>query len=126
MRPALRQSDRNSKSFQFYFSKLDTLVLVERSTHGVLIRATRDTFSERRKVSFIRELGAEGFIDDSYHTFLGFEGTPLPICWCIDYSWLEWEAVAVRRRTNRFMVGLIGPGILLWMVVMGTLLLQAG
>src|SRR6267154_716278 len=112
MKPDVRQSARDNKSFEFYFPKLDTLVLVERSKYGVLIRATRDTFSERRKVSFVRELGAEGFIDDHYHSFLGFKGSSLPIRWCIDYSWLEWDAVAVRKRTNKFMARFIISGIL--------------
>ena len=52
--------------YEFCFPEKDTLVLVEVVGNGVTVRATRDTFTEQRKASFVRELAAEGFISDSY------------------------------------------------------------
>ena len=55
-----------SRRHEFYFAKLDTLVRVEPFDDVVTIRASRDTFSPQGKECFIRELAAEGFIDDDY------------------------------------------------------------
>jgi len=109
--------------FEFCFPTTDTLLLVQRLPHGVLIRATRDTFSECRKVSFIRELAAEGFIDDCYRLFSGFDQSILPIRWCIDYSWLKPGRIA-QARTNYFMIKLLMFAGLLWLSLMTALLLR--
>ena len=64
LRPMQYAPDK-PRSFEFCFIHLDyTLVRVEELEGRVTIRATADTFSRRRKTSFIRELAAEGFISD--------------------------------------------------------------
>ena len=115
--PALK-----SRSYEFYFRDLDTLVQVETpDPDTVIVRATRNTFSERRKVSFIRELAAEGFIPD------GCQWYPLPagmprIRWVVDVSWLRLSETA-RSRTRRLMLSLIGGGVVLWTALLSGLLL---
>src|SRR5690349_13368204 len=52
------------RTFEFRFPGVDTLIKVEAGPDGAVIRASRDTFSASRKLSFIRELVAEGFVDD--------------------------------------------------------------
>ena len=108
--------------FNFSFPLLDTLVRVEKSNERVLIRASRDTFSEPRKISFVHELAAEGFIDDSYASFSGFDRSFFAIDWVIDGSWLMPDKAA-RAATNRFMIRLIASVALLWVVLMGGLIL---
>ncbi len=63
------------RAYEFYFPERDTLVLVETTPAAVIIRATRDTFSEKRKRFFIHELAAEGFIADDFewHSLAGTE-----------------------------------------------------
>jgi hypothetical protein len=55
-----------TRSFDFYFHDLDTTVVVEDAEDAVLVRASRDAFTPRRKLNFIRELAAEGFIADCF------------------------------------------------------------
>jgi hypothetical protein len=118
--PALK-----SRCFEFYFRDVDTYVQVEHpDTDTVIVRATRNTFSERRKVSFIRELAAEGFIPD------GCQWYPLPaglprIRWVVDMSWLRLSESA-KSRTRRLMFSLIGGGVLLWTALLSGLLLTHG
>ena len=50
---------RPNRQFEFCFPNLDTLILVEESDDEVVVRATNNSFSERRKVQFIRELAAK-------------------------------------------------------------------
>ena len=57
---------RIQRQFEFCFPNLDTLVLVEEFDDCLLIRATRNTFSEERKIRFVHELVAEGFVSESY------------------------------------------------------------
>lgn len=111
--------------FEFYFRDLDTLVKVETpDPDTVIVRATRNTFSERRKVSFIRELAAEGFIPD------GCQWYPLPagmprIHWVIDVSWLRLSEAA-KARSRRFMYSVLGGGFALWTALLTTLLFTQG
>ncbi len=116
----------NSRRFyEFCFPKLDTLVQVQELDDEVVIRATRDTFTERRKVCFIRELAAEGFISEAYQWFSGFGGwSSLPVRWLVDYSWLK-SGKNVCARTNRFMIRSIFGAILLWLGMMFALFLGA-
>src|SRR5258708_19436005 len=64
-RQLMRTLTNPSRQHEFYFPGFDNLVLVENRPDGVVIRATRDNFSEARKSFFIRELAAEGFIPDA-------------------------------------------------------------
>jgi len=57
------------EQFTLYVPDLDNYILIEHSADGVVIRTTRDNFSEKRKVFFIRRLAAEGFIPDRYEWF---------------------------------------------------------
>ena len=54
---------------EFYIRDLDNHVLIENSAGGVVISATRDNFSDKRKTFFIRHLAAEGYIPDRYEWF---------------------------------------------------------
>lgn len=52
-----------------YIPNLDNDLLIENGPNGVIITATRNNISERRKAAFIRHLAAEGFIPDWYQWF---------------------------------------------------------
>ena len=54
---------------ELYIHDLDNHVLIENSAGGVVICATRDNFSDKRKTFFIRHLAAEGYIPDRYAWF---------------------------------------------------------
>jgi hypothetical protein len=112
--------------FEFCFPRLDTLVQVEETDGEVVIRATRDTFSEERKLSFIHELAEEGFIPDRYRWFAlaSYRGAS-GVCWLVDYSWLKLDE-AMLARTRRFMVRILSSAALLWLVMMASLLLRSG
>ena len=111
---------------EFRFSRGDTVLQVNTTEEGVVVRASRDTFSERRKASFIRELAAEGFIDESYQRFSGFgDDSFLPVRWLVDSSWLQ-PGVAATARTRRIMVRLLCGAGLVWLITMGMLVLLRG
>jgi hypothetical protein len=55
--------------FNLYIPDLDNHILVENNAGDVVISATRDNFSENRKMFFIRHLSAEGYIPDRYKWF---------------------------------------------------------
>jgi hypothetical protein len=81
----------NEVRFEFYFQSVDTLVLVQNRESGIIIRATEETFSDRRKENFIHELAMEGFIPDEYRWYhLGGPG----LRWVRDRSWLRINEVA--------------------------------
>lgn len=115
--PALK-----TRCFEFFFPDIDTYVQVENpDAENVIVRATRNTFSERRKVHFIRELAAEGFIPD------GCQWYPLPagmphVHWVIDVSWLRLSRAA-KSRTRRMMYVLLGGGFLVWTALLSGLML---
>ncbi len=110
--------------YEFYFPDVDTHVQVERSSAAVIVRATRNTFSEQRKRGFIHELAAEGFIPDDYE-WLSLAGSELSrgVHWLVDISWLKINP-EMTARTRRFMVRLIAGAGLLWLVMMAVLLLH--
>src|SRR5262249_45586136 len=114
------------RCYEFCFPNLDTLVLVEENDELVVVRATRNTFSERRKIFFIRELAAEGFVSDEYRYVETISPQNyLPVRWLVDYSWLKPAAKALAKRTRRIMIASLGGATLLWLVMMGSLLLSA-
>ena len=107
--------------FEFYFPDRDTLLLVEETGDTVVIRATRNTFSEQRKRRFIHELAAEGFIPDSYQWFqLAEPGSYAGVRWLIDRSWLE-ISEAMRAPARRFMRRLLAAAVLFWLGLMAAL-----
>jgi len=110
--------------FEFYFPDVDTLVQVEETDGAVVIRSTRNSFSERRKFYFIRELAAEGFISESYRWFSSADSPLLPgIRWLVDISWVELPKAALAQ-TRRLVVRLLAGGFLLWLVLMLSLFLR--
>jgi hypothetical protein len=113
---------QSKRAFEFYFADLDTHALVEEDEGGVTIRVTRDTFSEKRKVRFIRELAAEGFISDRHGNFSGFVSSPwLNVRWIKDFSWLK-PAPELVAKARRQLVLSIAAGLSIWAVLMGALL----
>jgi hypothetical protein len=76
-----------SRRYDFGFPLLDTLVRVEDRPEGALVRASRNTFSERQKEQFVGWLAAEGFIPDEYRWFP--IGQARGVRWVIDISWIE-------------------------------------
>ena len=105
-------------SYEFYFADLDTLVLVESSPDEVIIRATRNTFSERRKNFFIHELAAEGFIPENYAwVSVGGPDFSRGVRWLVDLSWLK-NQLPDPSVSRRFMLRLLGGAVLLWVVLM--------
>jgi hypothetical protein len=68
----------------------DTVLQVDVLDDAVTIRASRNTFSKRRKISFVRELVAEGFIPDEFQwSSLPETGPDYPIQWIVDRSRFE-------------------------------------
>lgn len=112
------------RSFVFCFSSLDTLVLVENLAEEIVIRASRNTFSEERKACFIRELAAEGFIPD-HHQWLAPAGpeTSRGVRWLVDISCFRPDK-ALAAGTRRFMVRLLSSAALLWLLMMCLLFLR--
>jgi uncharacterized pyridoxamine 5'-phosphate oxidase family protein len=117
----MREQKVLPKEFEFYFPDLDNLVLVESLEDGnVRVRCTRNNLSEKRKVFFIRELAAEGFIPDNYQWFSGSSVGSLGVTWVKDYSWVKLHA-AVTRRSNRAMRILLVGSCILWLAMMRVL-----
>jgi hypothetical protein len=100
-----------NRCFEFQFPDVDTRILVEDLEDGVVIRASRDSFSERRKQNFIRELAAEGFIADC------FQWSCRGVRWLVDVSCAR-PTEAIATRTNRFMLRLFVCSALLWLALM--------
>jgi hypothetical protein len=109
--------------FDFSFPGLDTLVQVETIDDAVVIRTSRDTFSETRKERFVRELAAEGFIADACRWRPAIRGTPPVVRWLVDRSCF----LPSRERTARtrwFMIRVLLSATLLWLVQVGLLWLH--
>jgi hypothetical protein len=105
------------RSFEFAFPSLDTLIRVEACAGAALIRASRDTFSAVRKLSFIRELIAEGFIDEA--CLSGREVTRLR--WIVDPGLGLHEPA---RPADRFIVRTLCGASLVWLILMVLLFLR--
>ncbi len=104
----------------FDFPQLDAVVEVTVWPEGVVIRASRDCFSEERKVCFIRELAAEGFIDEASRWRPW--GSPGGVRWLVEAAAFLPDAACVAR-TRRLMLRLLFSAGALWLVLMGSLLL---
>jgi hypothetical protein len=106
------------REFDFYFADLDNMVLVQSKEDGsVTIRTTRDNFSDERKVFFLRQLAAEGFIPDHYQWLSDSTKGSFEIKWVKDRSWVKVHAT-VTRRTNRIMRALLVGSCILWVAIM--------
>jgi hypothetical protein len=112
----------HSTQYEFYVRDLDNLILVEISSDGVIIRAARDNFSERRRRNFIRHLAAEGFIPDECQWFdtsglMGGRG----VRWIIDHSWIRVPEEA-KREAGRFMRRLLIGTVAFWLILMAAVM----
>ena len=115
------------RCFEFAFPRLATHVRVEDHGSSVDIVATRDTFSEQRKVAFVRELVAEGFIDQSFLRFPpGHCAFGPGVRWQVDFSWLESPATPNGRARLRKKLLLLASGFLLWAGFLAGLFICAG
>jgi hypothetical protein len=113
-----------SEPYEFYFPTVDTLAQVEKRDGEIVIRTSRNTFSEDRRTRFIRELAAEGFIPDGYRWLASASpGAALGIRWLVDTSCFEPDRLAVAR-TRRFMVRLLSSAAMLWLAMIGLLFLH--
>ena len=96
--------------------------MVQEMEDEIVVRDTRNTFSETRKIHFIRKIAAEGFVSDSYQWFCDFaSGSRMRVRWLVDASWLR-TGEAHAARVHIFMIGLMLSATLLWLVMMTTLL----
>ena len=105
----MKSLQERPRSYEFNFPHVDTRLQVEERGGEVTIRATRDTFSTQRKISFIRELAAEGFIPDDF-MWLAIADADAPgrgVVWLVDSSWLkldENDIARARRILNKALV----------------------
>jgi hypothetical protein len=113
----MRVQQETPRQFEFFVPDLDNLVLVENGPEGVVIRAARDNFSERRKSFFIHQLAAEGYIPDVYQWFSDPTDNPHGLRWVIDCSWLRIPDVVIRRARG-FMIRLLVGSVLLFLIAM--------
>jgi len=82
----VKSAPTDFRRFEFSFPTLDTEVQVQACDDGVVVRATRDSFSEDRKASFIHELASEGFIPDEFLWYSAHGTGPL-VSWTVDPFW---------------------------------------
>jgi hypothetical protein len=108
------------RRFEFYYPHLDTLLQVEVQDEEVTVRASRDTFSVQRKICFIRELAAEGFIPDEcpWFSLAGPESSCRGVHWRVDIAWLKFDEAAAAR-TRRFVLKLLAGATLLLALLLG-------
>ena len=120
----MNTSPAETHHYYFAFPTLDTVLQVDENDGNVTVRASRDTFSEGRKLRFIRELAAEGFIPDRFR-WPGATSTRAAdgVFWEVDGSCFRPDATHTAQ-TRRFMVRLLGATALFWLALMGLLLLH--
>lgn len=106
----------------FDFPRLDTAVEVTSSVEGVVIRASRHSASEERKLCFVRALAAEGFIDEAccWRPLDSLGG----VHWLAEAGGFMFDAACVAR-TRRLTLRLCFSAAALWLCLMGSLLLHA-
>ena len=107
-------------SFEFYFSDIDTLVLVENVAGGVRIRASKDAVPPQRKLRFIWQLATEGFIPDSFQWLSDMENPWSRVQWLVDVSWVKLHPDNLRR-TNKIMVRVLTSAAVIWLGMLTTL-----
>jgi hypothetical protein len=108
------------RQYVFRFPHLSTVVQVEVIGNAITIRASADTFSRRRKISFLRELVAEGFIPDEYQwSSLSALRSDYPIVWLVDRS--GFEVVGENLASRRLAIRLFAATSLIVALLMGML-----
>ncbi|MDB6123136.1 MAG: hypothetical protein JWQ71_2129 [Pedosphaera sp.] len=110
------------KRVTFHQKNPENFILVENNKNRAMIRAAFDNFSEARKVYFIKELAAEGFIPDHYQWFSdpdsdGYFG----VRWIVDDSWLEVDRIGTLK-TEMLCRRMLLLACILWVVLMSLLL----
>jgi hypothetical protein len=95
----------------------ENVIVIENHGDHVLINASEDNFSTRRKLFFIRHLAAEGYIPGRFEriAFAEVEDSP-ELIWRVD------EATGRKRATrsrvsDRLMFRLFGLSLLLWLIL---------
>lgn len=117
MNPTIHQRENDSPDplrFEFYFQDVDTSVLVQMEDGLAIVRATEDSFSERKRERFVHELALEGFIDDRFCNYrVGDPG----LLWTIDRSWVGSKQARFARPSQ--LAGVVGAccGLLLLLVL---------
>ena len=107
-----------SKTHKFYFVELDCLIRVINRGNKVIVRATRNSFSERDKAFFIRHLAAEGFIPDEYQRYHEHKSNKeLRLRWFVDEAWISADS-ALRCQAQRQLLCAIGVGAMIWLIAM--------
>jgi hypothetical protein len=106
----MKSLQEKPRSYEFNFPHLGTRLQVEEIGGEVIVRATRDTFSTQRKISFIHELASEGFIPDDF-IWLSDADADIRgrgVVWLVDSSWLkldEKDIARARRILNKALAG---------------------
>jgi hypothetical protein len=115
----MKSAPDKPRSFDFCFIHLDyTLVRVEEADGRVTIRASADTFSRRRKMYFIKELAAEGFIsDDHWLPPSDVELDSYGLRWLVDRSWVKPDKALIERN-HRLVKRFFLPVVLVWLVLL--------
>lgn len=117
--------DQDEQAYQFYIAQIDTHVLVENHEDGVVIRATTNHFSERRKSFFIRHLAAEGYIPCRFQWLVGMGLDGLTgLKWMVDNSWLRVNPEMTRRTSRIMRRTLIGAGTV-WLAIIISLVARS-
>jgi hypothetical protein len=103
---------------EFHQYNPENFILVENDKNGAVIRAAVDNFSGARKICFIKELAAEGFIPDHYQWFSDPDADGyLGIKWIVDDSWLKTDGERTRK-TELLCRGMLLLACILWVVLM--------
>ena len=101
---------------KFHFVKFDSLVRVETRGGKVLVKTSRNNFSERQKAFFIRHLAAEGFIPDEYQAFSEKSSSHFPnLRWAVDTSWMQGVA-SFREQAIRQALCAVAIGGVIWLI----------
>ena len=109
-----------TRQYVFRFPHLSTVVQVEVIGNAITIRASGDTFSRRRKISFLRELVAEGFIPDEYQwSSFSAVRSDYPIVWVVDRS--GFEVIEENLASRRLAIRLVTATALMVALLMGAL-----
>jgi len=95
----------------------ENFIQIENSDDHVVIRAARDNFNERERISFIRYLAAEGFISDEFGSFGKSGRLGTSITWIVDGNQPK-PTPAYLQRIDRFLIQLVVSASILWLVLM--------
>jgi hypothetical protein len=111
--------------FEFSFPRLGTVASVECRSDEVLIRTSRDAFSEERKAAFVCELASEGFIPDHYRWLHSANGRMSGgVRWLVDPAWWM-PSPEVQAHTSRQIVRVLAASAALWLAMMVVLIWRA-